>query len=94
MLLMKAHVFSPKDRVSTIGFLDTFKLASNTDGIHKEAEMWVLRHHFIETLENTSRNRLCATDKSHLIAASVRNIEDRFSKLLQSYLKEVNYFLK
>lgn len=39
ILQMKAHFFDPKEPISIIGFLATFKLASDTRKIHKGTAM-------------------------------------------------------
>lgn len=77
-----------------IGFYAVFELASHNNNIHKGAAIWVLPNYVSGKIANALNSRVCATDKSSSISASVRNVENRFRKLLQSYPDEVTYFLK
>lgn len=90
---MKAHFFDPKDPISIIGFLATFKLACDTNKIHEGVAMWVLSHYLKDTLANALNSRMCAEDRSASLPASERN-EPRSRKLLRSYPEVVNYLFK
>lgn len=39
---MKVHTFNPSDLILILGFLTTFKLACDTNLIHKLAAMWAM----------------------------------------------------
>lgn len=91
---IKAHFFNLCDRISIIGLLVTFKLAFDTNKIHKGAAMWVLPHDGKKTLSNVHNRRTCAEDRSASLAASMRNKETRPRKLLRSYPELVTYLLE
>lgn len=91
---MKEHFVDPRDPISIVGFLATFKIPCDTNKIHERAAMWVLRHFVKETLANVLNSHMCAEERSVLIAASVQNKEVRPLKLLQSYPEFVNYLWK
>lgn len=82
---MNALFFDTKATIYVLRFLTTFKIASNTNRIHEEAVMCILSHYVSETLATALDSLMCTTDKSSSVAASVRNADTGFSKLLRSY---------
>lgn len=90
---IKAQFFDPGDPASIIGFLATFKLAWDTNVIHKEAATWILPHHVGERLANECNSRMCAMNKSSFITVSVCSVDNQSRELLQSYPKVVNFLL-
>lgn len=91
-LQVKAHLFDPKDPISITEILATFKLSFDTR-IHEGGAMWVLPHYVNETSANHN-SRMCATDNSSPIAASVRNADNRSCKLRRSYPEVTKYLLE
>lgn len=53
-----AHFSNPKDALSIIRFLVTFKFALDTNHIREEAARWVLPHVVYETLPNALNSRM------------------------------------
>lgn len=93
-LQMKAHIFDPKDPISIVGFLATFKLVYDTNNIHEKAAMLVLPNYVNNTLDSALNSGRYVCGKSFsLRAVSVGN-EPRSRKFFQSYPKDVNYHLK
>lgn len=91
---MKAHFFDPKDSISVIKYLATFKLAWDNNSIHEGAVIWVLLRYVSETLAKALNSCMCATNRYFSFAALVRNVENWAPKLLRSYIEVVNYLLK
>lgn len=60
---MKVHFIKPKDPISTIEFLSTFKLTCGTNHIRKEAAVRVLPH--------ITRKKLSHALKSHVYAKNI-----------------------
>lgn len=82
---MRARFLDLIDPFSISGFLASIKLACGTNCMHGKAAMFVQPHYVNETLGNVLNSRMCATDKSFLFAASVRNVDKRSPKLLRSH---------
>lgn len=91
---MKAHYFEPKEPISIIVFLKTFKLACVTNKIHEGAAMSLLPNHVHETLTNALSSPMCVEDRAAPIIVSLRNNDKRLRKLLRSYPGVVIYLLK
>lgn len=83
-----------KNTITIIGFLASFQLACNIKSIHEEIAMEVLHIYVKKTHSNALFSRTCATVKSFPIAASVRNVDNRFYNHLRSNLEVGNYLLK
>lgn len=69
----KAHFLIPKDLISIIEFLTTFKFACGTNHLYQEAAMWILRHFKHETLASARNSCMYAEDSLALLATPVRN---------------------
>lgn len=54
--------------------------------------MWILANYVNKIHTNALKSCKCATDKSSLIATSVRNLDNRYR--FRSYAEVVNYLLK
>lgn len=86
-LQIEAHFFNPKDRISTIRFLATFKLFSDANHIYERAAMWVLPCFVHETLANAHNSRVYTENSFALYAASVRN-QKRDLKIFYSHTRK------
>lgn len=61
---MMVHFLDPDNTISIVGFIDTFKLACDTDNIHEGAELLVLLF-FVEITLATSLNS-CMSAAAHI----------------------------
>lgn len=67
---VKADCFNPRNPISIMGFLSTFKLSCNISRIHEGASMWVFPF-FVENALATSLNSgISAATRIKLIVAS------------------------
>lgn len=83
-----------KSLIFIIGFMTTFRLACDTNYIHKEAVIWVLPHFVHENLANVLNSCMCADDKPTPFVALKRSQEPRSRKLLRSSAEVVKDLLK
>lgn len=91
---MKAHFFDPKESISIIWFLDILKFVGDTNCINKKAEIRVIPRYVNEVFANALNSRVCTSNKSSPIAASVGNLDDRLRQLLRSYPEIVKHMIK
>lgn len=93
-LRMKARFFDPKDTVSIVGFLATFKLARHTNKTYERAAMLVVPHIVKEPIANALNSCMCARVRTAPLAATVRYNKAWPRNLFRSSSNFVNYLLK
>lgn len=92
---IKALFFDISDPKFMIGFLSTFKLASNSSRIYEKTTMRDLPFLVKNALGTTLNSRISAATHTTPVVASVNKVEPTTQKkLLCSYLEIVNCFLK
>lgn len=93
-LQIKALFFNPSNPISITGFLDTVKLACDTNCIHEQEEMEVLSFRFKIALLTTLNSFMSGGTHNAPVVASVNTVEPTTEKkLLCSYQDIVNYLL-
>lgn len=70
---IKAHFFDPKDPISIVGFLATFKLPCDMDKIHEGATMRILSNFVKKPIGNAQNSRMCTESQSGPLAATACN---------------------